>query len=182
MSLLVISLLLGLHETAYCKSKKNPANDSNIRYENGKCRFQNPDKIDLKDIGLSEHDIEADSVGCIMADFDGNGYYDFAFWGKFDAEAFWGAEPDSNARYELERRFKVIFFEKDRIISTQIIRNHARDHLLLYGPTDKEGEFGEPKTDLPGLVQWGEGGTTYIYLYDPKTRQLERSSYASEWL
>ena len=49
-------------------------------------------------------------------------------------------------------------------------------------PTNKKGPFGEPTTELPGLIQYGEGGTTYIYLYNPKTQKLERSSYASEWL
>jgi hypothetical protein len=187
---LALSLILGLHETAYCGTENTPVNESEIRYENitdldpqygGVCKIQNSENIHLEDIGKSKHYIENNYVRCVMADLDGNGYYDFAFWGAFDSKAFWNAKP-GKARIELEPLFKILFFEKDRIIGTQILKNHARDHIWLYNPTDKEGDFGEPETELPGLIQSGEGGTTYIYLYDPKTRQLERSNYASEWL
>ncbi len=179
-SLLILTFVLGVQKTAYGSSNKAPVNESDIHHQDGQCKSLNPDKFHLEDIGLTRHEIENNHVRCVMADFDGNGYYDFAFWGAFDEDAFWSAAPDSDARFELERLFKVIFFEKDKITGTQIIKNHARDHLFLYEPADKEGSFGEPKTELPGLVQWGEGGTTYIYLFDRKTGRLERSSYASE--
>jgi hypothetical protein len=56
----------------------------------------------------------------------------------------------------------VIFYEKERILKTQILRNHEMDHIAIYEPTDAEGEFGEPPTKLMGLIQYGEGGDTYI--------------------
>lgn len=180
--IIVLVILLCLCFAENCNASQPPKNEPVIMYNatDGSCHTQNEEIVSLlKGIRLSQAAV-LKGVRCIRADFDNNGSYDFVFFGPFDDKAFWKAEP-GEARFQYEPLFMVIFFEKDKILKSQILKNHGKDHIALYGPTAKEGEFGEPPTDKPGLVQYGEGGDTYIYLYDLRIKQLVRSSYPSEY-
>jgi hypothetical protein len=77
------------------------------------------------------------------------------------------------------RRFKVLFFEGTQVIRSELIENLHKDHIEIYGPTKDKGEFGEPPTKVPGLVQWGEGGTTQLYLFDPQSGALKMLEFGS---
>jgi len=119
-------------------------------------------------------------VHCVVEDFDGNGSLDIVLWSPFDRDAFVAAQTIPE-RYALEPDFKIFFFDKSKVIGTQVISKHGYDYIDVYWPTDKEGEFGEPTTKLPGLIQYGEGGDTTIYLYNARSKKMESSTYASEW-
>jgi hypothetical protein len=77
------------------------------------------------------------------------------------------------------RRFKVLFFKGRQVIRSELIENKHKDHVEIYGPTKAKGIFGEPPTEVPGLVQWGEGGTTYIYLFDREQRAFKVNKFSS---
>jgi hypothetical protein len=55
---------------------------------------------------------------------------------------------------------------------------HSIFTFEIYPPTKKKGRFGEPATKNPGLVEWGEGDATTIWIY--KDGKFESSDYASE--
>jgi hypothetical protein len=179
----VLAISLCLCSVENCIASQPPESESVIKYssvEGGTCNTQNKEIVSLlKQIRLSQASV-LKGVSCIKADFDNNGSYDFVFFGPFDDKAFWSAQP-GEARFQYEPLFIVIFFEKSKLLKSQILKNHGKDHIALYGPMAKKGEFGEPPSDKPGLIQHGEGGDTYIYLYDPKIHQLVRSSYPSEY-
>ena len=125
----------------------------------------------LKGIGLTSEQL-ASRVTCVAGDFDGNGDLDFAIWGA--------AVNDINSG-ALFRKFMVLFFEAGTVLRTQAIVNRNRDHLWLYHPQCEPNEFGSPVSDLPGLVQSGEGGTTYYFIYDAGSGKLKRYETLSEW-
>ena len=122
-------------------------------------------KVPLTDIGISDADLIR-GLRCVVGDFDGNGYVDFGFQGR----------TQSNTKAFPE--FKVLLYFKDKIILTEIIEG---SDLFLYPATDREGEFGEPVTKTDGLVIWGEGGNTIVYLFNPKSGKFERWEYPSEY-
>lgn len=125
----------------------------------------------ISDIGLSGKQLEG-PLPCVWGDFDGDGFIDIAVWGSL---------TESPGRIGT-RKFKVLFFEESRIIKSQLIENANRDALLLYPKTSRRGGFGEPASKLDGLVQWGEGDSTYIYLYDRNSNKLQRYDFPSEHL
>lgn len=137
----------------------------------GECRGLARYATSISDIGLSEKQLQV-GQSCIWGDFDGNGSIDIAIWGALT----------ESPGYVGTRIFKVLFFEEGQIIKSQIIENTNKDTLLLYPKTNKIGEFGEPTTKLDGLVQWGEGDLTYIYLYDRSSGKLQRHEFPSEHL
>jgi len=145
----------------------------------GICRAPRKFSKYLQQIGL-ERDTSKSGSPCIVEDLDANGSYDFVFVGPFDREALF-ATDDSRRRETLSPKILILFFQNEKTIQHQFITNHGYDHIDVYGPRDNQGEFGEPKTKIPGLIQYGEGGTTTIYLYDAKTKLMNSSEFASEW-
>lgn len=127
---------------------------------------------ELKDIGLSRKELSS-RVSCVVGDFDGNGYTDFAIWGRLYLR-----EGDRNKT----RKFKVLFFGKKGIIRLQQIENPERDHLWLYPPTNKQDKYLSPVSRYPGLMQSGEGRMSYYYVYDKGTNRLKKYRTASEGL
>jgi len=143
------------------------------------CRITGSNDYGLQQTGL-EHNALRSGTNCIVSDLDGNGFYDFVFIGPVDREAFF-ATDDMKKREALSPTIMILFFQKEKLIRTQIIAKHGYDHIDSYGPIDTKGQFGEPKTKLPGLIQYGEGGSTTVYLYNPKTKLMESSFYPSEY-
>ena len=145
----------------------------------GLCRISRDQDYGLQQIGL-KHEALISGTICLVEDLDANGYYDFVFTGPFDRDALY-ATDDMKKREALSPKIMILFFQKEKLIQTQIIANHGYDHIDVYGRRDTKGEFGEPITKVPGLIQYGEGGTTTIYLYNKKTKLMEPSEYSSEW-
>lgn len=96
----------------------------------------------------------------LKADIDGNGYLDLVV---------------SSAQSPGETQ--VIFTCRDRIIKEIFI---PEPMLEVYSARSREGQFGEPATPRDGLVAWGKGKQTRIYLYDFDKEEFEKSSYQSD--
>ncbi len=149
---------------------KQPTNESPIEFDVKRSQFvgefhlcwrAGSGKVPLNDIGISDQEIIRGNP-CVVGDFDGNGYLDFGFPGR------------SRSNQEV---FKVLFYLKDRIIFTELLQGHG---YFLYKATDRKGEFGEPTSKTDGLYIPGEGGSTFVFLFNPKSRKFESSEHASE--
>lgn len=121
-------------------------------------------KVPLSDIGISDTDLIR-GIRCVAGDFDGNGYVDFGFQGR---TTFNNMEVPA---------FKVLLYFQDTVIFSEVIQG---SDVFLYPATDQIGEFGEPMTKTDGLVIWGEGGSTIIYLFEPQSGKFESREYPSE--
>lgn len=177
LNILLIVILMRLTSTAFADDSVPPApagvkmTGTNLLKQVGQCQGLERYATNLSDIGITERQLQK-PLSCIWGDFDGNGFLDFVIWGTLtEHPGFVGI-----------RKFKVLLFNAGRIIKSQIIENENKDTLLLYPKTRKTGEFGEPPTKLDGLVQWGEGGPTYIYLYDQRSSKMQRHEFPSEHL
>lgn len=146
-------------------------NESPIRFETfesvfGRYQFCWKDdwgSAPLRGFGMYEWDLVR-GVPCVAADFDGNGSLDFALQG-FGT----GVRP--------ERVLRVLFYERDEVVRTLDIPGAGFE---LYLARPEEGEFGEPASKLDGLVRWGEGGSTFVWLFHAETGSFERSEHGSE--
>ena len=118
----------------------------------------------LGDIGILDYYLVR-GRSCVVGDFDGNGFLDFAFQGHKRSDE------------EQIPTLRVLFYRGSDIIRIIDIPGFA---FLLYPATDSEGQFGEPKTDFDGLTISGEGGTTSVYLFDLTTQTFRESRHASE--
>lgn len=148
-------------------------NDSPILYDTKKSSFvgqfqicwrDRDGKVPLEEIGISDQ-ILITGISCVVGDFDGNGYLDFGFPGK---KKLGGKERPV---------IKVLFYHKEKIILSELIQGAG---FMLYPARDKKGEFGEPATKTDGLVIWGEGDSTFVYLFDAKLGRFVRTEHASE--
>jgi hypothetical protein len=143
-------------------------NLSGITTKEGICQGRLPVGTDLGDIGVDARTL-AHGVECVAADFNGDGFLDFAIFGTLV----------SRPPVVPVRRIRVLLFKENRVILNQLLDGEY-EKLDLYGPTTTKGPFGEPATALPGLVKWGEGGGTEIFLYDSRLGHFKLSEYASE--
>lgn len=138
---------------------------TSVFYGNIHFCWRNSDGIvPLNDIGFSDHDIIR-GLSCIVGDYDGNGFADFAFQGE--------KLVDGNRRTYL----KVLFYEDKKVTREMLLRG---DFFSLYHATKEEGEFGEPPSETDGLMIPGEGGTTHVFLFDPETENFIVSEHGSE--
>ena len=129
------------------------------------CRGLNAQARALVDLRVSDAALREPGP-CVLADFDGNGYIDVAVWGPLVDDS---------------RRFVVLLLAGPRVVGRQVIENAHRYHLWLAPPRRQLGEFGEPVHAHPGLVQSGEGETTYYYVFDKASGKLRRHDLPSEW-
>ena len=165
------SLLISFTINVYAGN--NYINDSPIVFDTkesvfyGNIQFcwRNRDgSVPLNDIGIDDHDI-LKGLSCIVGDYDGNGYVDFAFEGKKTIDR------------KVISYLKVLFYEKKKVIREILLPG---GYFFLYPATDKKGSFGEPASKNDGFEIPGEGGTTRVYLFDPTTEQFNISEHASE--
>ena len=94
----------------------------------------------------------------LQGDFDGNGYLD-------------GVASNSAGKTHivLRQREKTL---KEIILSEPLVE--------IYSARTREGQFGEPATPRDGLVIWGKGKQTKVYLYDFNSSQFEMTSHLSD--
>ncbi len=141
-------------------SKISYVNQSGV---NGICKGEVTKNAKLESVNLSNEEL-AKGIFCTSGDFDGNGVRDFTLYG--------GTEK--------QPAFHVLFFEAGKIIRVQTIREPHLFMMWIYNRREKEGPYGEPATDSDGLVQPGEGGTSYYYIYNKKTKSLDPDWSPSE--
>ena len=108
-----------------------------------------------------ENSVKKRSLSKVLkADIDGNGYLDLIV---------------TSAQSSGETQ--VIFTCRDRIIKEIFI---TEPMLEVYSARSREGQFGEPATPRDGLVAWGKGKQTRVYLYDFDKEEFEKSLYQSD--
>lgn len=165
-----IALLVFCAGNAHTSDAKN---ESPIDFDAKQSNFVGPlhicwrnrdGKVPLTEIGILDTDLIR-GIRCIVGDFDGNGYVDFAFQGR------------TTSNNTAVPAFKVLLYLQETIIFTEVIQGAD---VFLYPATDQVGEFGEPMTKTDGLVIWGEGGNTIVYLFNPESGTFESREYPSE--
>ena len=171
-SLLMVSVF-SLNGTA---GSLNPKNESAIICKNDLKQTRNicsgtlNDPTILNMIGLKDADLKK-GTKCIAGDFDGNGYLDFALYGRSIYES---------PVIDRSEALGVIFFQGSNIIKTQVLKDQHFSSPELYPATTKKGPFEEPISKNAGIVEWGEGGTTVICLYNSGRAEMTCSYYPSE--
>ena len=120
--------------------------------------------VPLKEVGITDYDLRR-GRSCVVGDFDGNGFLDFAFRGR---KRSGGKEIHT---------LRVLFYHGTDSIRIIDIPGSG---FFLYPATDSEGPFGEPRTEFDGLINPGEGGSTFVYLFDLTTQEFRVSEHASE--
>ncbi len=121
-------------------------------------------RVPLDDIGFYDHDIIR-GLSCIVGDYDGNGFADFAFQGEKSVDGI------------RNTYLKVLFYEDKKLIREVLLLG---DLFFLYHATKEEGEFGEPPSKTDGLTTGGEGDNTHVFLFDPETEKFIESEHGSE--
>lgn len=127
-------------------------------YREGKFHewVQKPKEDSSESKEQSERELASQSL---RADFDGNGYLD-------------------QVKYlENPKRSQVLLRSKDKIISEIIL---SEPMVELYSLRGREGQFGEPATPRDGLVVWGKGKETKVYLYNFDSEKFEMTTYMSD--
>lgn len=130
-----------------------------------RCSGSVSSKTPLDKIGLTKKELK-DSVYCIAADFDYNGSMDFVIWGARHSRQGWESRDNL-----------VLLFDGPKIIFEKVILN--KYPLCLYVPATRRGRYGEPKTNIPGLIMQGEGELTTIFLWDKKKKDFIPTEYGS---
>ncbi len=132
---------------------------------------KNGHPINLAEIGINEQTL-LNGINCVAGDFDGNGYLDFLLFGEYIDKPPVVAHP---------KHYMVLMYDKHLIIRKLIQAKYGLNHPLLYTARADVGEFGEPATKNDGFYEPGEGGTTYIFLYNKKTERFDISEFGSEY-
>lgn len=134
------------------------------------CRGVAPTGVDLAALSKTPADLQK-GLACLSADFDGNGLNDYALLSES-----WLDDKTTVGTADV----LVVLVHKDRSARSILIDGVPLSSFELYPPQEKSGEFGEPASATPGLVVWGEGGSTLIWLF-PKGFAA-KSVHASERL
>lgn len=179
-----LASLFGLLSTLglWAGAAELPKNVSSISYEQtainddrvvGTCSGLIDDAAGLTKMGISKAKLKQ-GVRCVVGDFDGNGYVDFAF-------AATRRHEELNGRRSHSQDFVIIYFFKKQILKNELIEHpRSTDGLALYPPRKKEGQNGGPPTKTPGLVDWGEGARNIFYIYDPQRKHMVMSESSGE--
>ena len=182
-SIIILSFCLIINLTSLAADKENKVlNLSNIsvtwlertasQWCNGQVDKGKDGKlITISEIGISE-DTLLEGINCVAGDFDGNGYLDFLLFGEYIDEPPVVAHP---------KHYMILMYDKQKVIRKIIQSKYGLNHPLVYSARPNVGEFGEPATKNDGFYEPGEGGTTYIFLYNMKTKQFDISEFASEY-
>lgn len=119
----------------------------------------------LKEVGVDAEVVRTSGAPCIRGDFDHDGEPDYAFPGA-DYASCNGSAP-----------VRVIFTKGGFVREVQELPRRM-SCFQLYRPHKKPGRNGVPATKRDALVDWGEGNSTWLFLYDGK--KWRASDYASE--
>ncbi|RKG73431.1 hypothetical protein [Corallococcus terminator] len=118
----------------------------------------------LEEIGVDLNALKTGGVPCVQGDFDQGGQPDYAFPGK---------------GYSCNQPVPVrVLFTKDGQVRDVLALSREVSCLQLYAPRSTPGPQGEPATERQGLVDWGEGNATWVYLLDGK--QWATTTHPSE--
>ncbi|MDY7226287.1 hypothetical protein [Hyalangium rubrum] len=118
----------------------------------------------LAEIGVDQSLLPTSGSPCIKGDFDKDGEPDYAFPGK-------GFSCNQSVPV------RVIFTRGGQVREVGALPREV-SCLQLYPPRRKPGPYGVPATKRQGLVDWGEGNATWVYLFDGK--KWHATSYPSE--
>ena len=171
--------------SAFARAETEPANKSDLRVEELTsfppsygvhrprgaclCRGKLGEKVELAKMAELRSRLSK-GVACLASDFDGNGFLDFALLRQ-------GWNEDSNAIGTTD--VIVLMYGPDGWIrSVALPRRVSIFSFGLYRARGEAGRFGEPASETDGLVDWGEGGSTLVFLY--KRGLFEVSAHASE--
>jgi len=150
-------------------------NESAISFKNAPdlpgsftCQGKVNDDI-LKELEISRNELER-GISCVVGDFDGNGYADFLLFGRIMKSPRYSDRPAV---------VSAVFYEGPRVLRHQVIIDSHLVHPVLYPATQKKGRYGEPISKMDGFVEWGEGGTTTVYLYNLRKRKFEKTEHIS---
>ncbi|WP_233602426.1 hypothetical protein [Corallococcus sp. CA047B] len=108
----------------------------------------------LGEIGVDLNALKTGGVPCVPGDFDKDGQPDYAFPGK-----------DYSCNQSVPVR--VVFTKNGKVREVLALPRDV-SCLQLYAPRPRKGPHGEPKTARQGLVDWGEGNATWVYLFNGK--------------
>ncbi|MHA7631604.1 hypothetical protein [Corallococcus sp. M7] len=115
---------------------------------------------ELEQIGVDLNALKTDGVPCVQGDFDKDGQPDYAFPGK---------------GYSCNGSVPVrVVFTKDGKVREVVALPREVSCLQLYDIRSKPGPHGVPKTARQGLVDWGEGNATWVYLFNGKKWRASR--------
>ena len=102
----------------------------------------------------------AGAQSCLKADIDGNGYLDDIVTSPDKPNQTW-----------------VVLTKREQVINEVFV---PEPFLEVYSSRGVEGQFQEPATPNDGLVAWGKGKDTTIYLYNFDKVNFEKKSYRSD--
>ena len=117
----------------------------------------------LRDLGLADADLRK-AVTCVVADFDANGSLDFLVWGR---------HQPSRQGLRGTRPFKILFFDGNKVVHTETIRQEDYDQAVIW-PWGRGSEGACPvlAQTLDGILLPGEGGGSWYYVFEPRSRKL----------
>ena len=119
------------------------------------CKGVVPVNVALGAISKTAADLE-NGIACLSADFDGNGRVDYALLSNS-----WVDDKPSTQTTDV----LVVLAQAYGLARTIHLRGVSLFSFELYPARKRPGHFGEPATSTPGLVSWGEGGSTFIWLF-----------------
>ena len=148
----LVLLPLNVHGMSSYKNESPIAFDTKPSVFYGNIQFcwkNGSGAVPLKDIGISIYDIIR-GISCIVGDFDGNGFADFAFAGKMEIDG-------------IDKSYlKVLFYEKGKMSRSILLPG---DGYFLYRATKSIGIFGEPASKTDGLFCQVKGAPhKYFYM------------------
>jgi hypothetical protein len=108
----------------------------------------------LLEVGVDPNVLRTSGWPCVRGDFDQDGEPDYAF-------------PGEGYSCNQSVPVRVLFTRGGRVREVRALPREV-SCLQLYGPRSEPGPYGEPTTARQGLVDWGEGNATWIYLFDGK--------------
>lgn len=108
----------------------------------------------LEEIGVDLVALKTVGWPCVRGDFDQDGEPDYAFPGK--GYSCNGAVP-----------VRVLFTKGGTVRDVSTLPRQV-SCLQRYGVRSEPGPNGTPPTTRQGLVDWGEGNATWVYLFDGK--------------
>ena len=119
------------------------------------CKGPLPINVPLVAISKNAVDLEH-GIACLSADFDGNGLSDYALLSDS-----WADDKSATETSDV----LVVLAQPDGLARTIQLGGVSLPSFGLYPARKRAGHFGEPATSTPGLVSWGEGGSTLIWLF-----------------
>ena len=119
------------------------------------CKGAVPANVTLAAISKTAADLE-NGIACLSADFDGNGRVDYVLLSNS-----WVDDKPSTQTTDV----LVVLAQAYGLARNVHLRGVSLFSFELYPARKRAGHFGEPATSTPGLVSWGEGGSTFIWLF-----------------